>query len=223
MARSATKKFRLIDVLSALVLAVTIGLIGLFLIKAGLFASLFTRPPKPVANMPLPEQVTSGVSTITGFDKDNQPYEMKAQSVLQDKTNNDLAHLTTVSGYLRKKTGDTMRLSAKSGAYDKEKRILDLIGNVKLISQGQYTAYLEKARVTLKDKRLYAKVPVKVIFAQGSINSNGVDITENGARVLFFGGVKTHFDASSAKDVSDETPVKPVTRQTGKTDKQGRQ
>ena len=198
-------------------LAVTIGLVALFLIKAGLFASLFTKPSAPVANMPLPEQVSSGVSTITGFDKDKQPYEMKAQSVLQDKTNSDLAHLTTVSGHLVKKSGAVMKLSSKSGAYQKKKRILDLIGNVKLISQDQYTAYLEKARVTLKEKRLYAKVPVKVIFAQGTINANGVDITNNGAHVLFFGGVKSHFDASSQTDVS---ATQQKSKLKNKTDKQ---
>ncbi len=218
MASLAKKKLRLVDVVSTLVLVITIGLVALFLGKAGLFASLFTKTPQPVANMPLPEQVSSGVSTITGFDKDNQPYEMKALSVLQDKTNSDLAHLTTVSGYLRKKTGAVMKLTSKAGAYEKKKRILDLIGNVKLISQGQYTAYLEKARVTLKEKRLYAKVPVKVVFAQGTIHSNGVDITDNGARVLFFGGVKTHFDASSQKDTSSLKPAASG----GKTDKQGK-
>jgi len=223
MARSATKKIRLVNILSMLILIITAGLVSLFLIKAGLFASLFTKPPKQVANMPLPEQITSGVSTITGFDKNNQPYEMKVQSVLQDKDNSDLAHLTIVSGYLRKRTGDTMHLSAKAGAYNKSSRILDLNGNVKLISQGRYTAYLEKARITLKDKSLFAKVPVKVVFDRGFINSNGIDITDNGARILFFGGVKTHFDASSVKDVSDKTPVKSVISQTDKTDKQERE
>ncbi len=222
MDRPAPKKFRLVKALKALVLTVTVGLIGLFLVKAGLFASLFTKPPKPITNMPLPEQVSSGVSTITGFDKDDQPYEMKAQSVLQDKTNSDIAHLTMVSGKLRKKTGDMMRVTAKGGDYDKEKRILNLAGNIKLSSQGQYTAYLEKAQIKLKEKRLFAKVPVKVVFAQGTINANGVDITENGARVLFFGGVKTHFDASSKNDVSGDELIKTEIEQTGKTDKQGK-
>lgn len=204
------KKIRLVDIASTVVLLITLGLVGVFLFKAGLFASLFTKAPAPVANMPLPEQVSSGVSTITGFDKDNQPYEMKAQSVLQDKTNSDLAHLTTVSGNLRKKSGSVMELTSKGGAYDKKKRILDLEGNVKLISRNQYTAYLEKARVTLKEKRLYAKVHVKVVFAQGTINAQGVDITNNGGNVLFFGGVKTHFDGSSQNSLS------------GKTNKQGK-
>ena len=52
--------------------------------------------------------------------------------------------------------------------------------------------------MTLKEKRLYAKVPVTVIFDRGTIQANGIDISDNGNRVLFFDGVKTRFDSESA-------------------------
>ena len=206
---SSKKPLTVASVVSWLILAITLALLAVFIAKAGMFASLFNRKPEPVVDMPLPEQVSSGVSTITGFDKDQQPYKMTSQSVLQDKSNTDLAHLKTITGVLHKKSGKKLELSSLKGLYDKKKRTLDLIGNVKLISQDEYTAYLEKARVTLKEKRLYAKVPVMVIFDRGKIQANGVDIRNNGKRVLFFGGVKTRFNASN----------EPVTG--GKADKKG--
>ena len=196
-------------ILARLVLFATAGLILVFTWKAGMFASLFARKPKPVVDVPLPEQITSGISTITGFDKNQQPYKLTAQSVLQDETNPDLAHLKTVSGMLLKNSGKELRMVARTGEYHKAKKILDLIGDVKLISQGEYTGYLQKARVTLKDKRLYATVPVTVVFDRGTIRANGVEITENGNRVLFFNGVKTRFNGAGTS-VTD-----------GKTDKKG--
>ncbi|VAW02113.1 hypothetical protein MNBD_ALPHA08-1145 [hydrothermal vent metagenome] len=189
---------RAATVISWLVLSATVLLLAVFAVKAGMFASLFGRKPEPVVNMPLPDQVSSGVSSITGFDKGGQPYKLTSQSVLQDKNNSDLAHLKQISGILRKKTGKKLLLNALGGQYNADKKILDLEGKIKLVSQGEYTAYLEKARVTLKEKRLYAKVPVTVIFDRGTIQANGIDISDNGNRVLFFDGVKTRFDAESA-------------------------
>lgn len=168
------------------------------MVQAGMFASLFGRKAEVVVDLPLPDQVSSGLSSITGFDKDGQPYKLTSQSVLQDKTNSDLAHLKTINGVLTKKTGKKLLMTAISGQYNAETKILDLEGNVKLVSQDEYTAFLEKARVTLKEKRLYAKVPVKVIFDRGTILANGVDIKENGNRVLFFNGVKTTFNSGTA-------------------------
>ncbi len=190
-------------IVSWLVLTATAVLLAVFIWKTGMFASLFSKKPETIVNMPLPDQVSSGISTITGFDKDKQPYKLTAQSVLQDEKVSDLAHLGKITGFLRKNSGKKLQLSARGGEYHKGKKILDLIGNIKIISQGEYTAYLEKARVTLKEKRLYAKVPVTVVFDRGIIRANGVDITDNGNRVLFFNGVKTSFN-SSAASVSDD-------------------
>lgn len=192
------KPIGIATLISWLVMAATMVLLAVFVTKAGMFASLFGRKPKPVVNLPLPDQISSGVSTITGFDKDKQPYELTSQSVLQDEKNPDLAHLKTITGVLRKKSGKKLQMSALRGEYHKEKKILDLIGSIRLVSQDEYTAYMEKAQVTLKEKRLYAKVPVIVIFDRGAIQANGVDISNNGNRVLFFNGVKTRFDAEAA-------------------------
>jgi len=192
------KPIPLATIVSWLVLAATILLFAVFAVKAGLFASLFGQKPEPVVNMPLPDQVSSGVSSITGFDKDGQPYQLTAQSVLQDEKNSNLAHLKLITGVLRKKTGKKLLMNARGGQYDAKNKILDLVGKIKLVSQGEYTAYLEKARVTLQEKRLYAKVPVTVVFDRGTIRANGVDISDNGNQVLFFNGVKTRFDSAAA-------------------------
>ncbi len=196
--KTIKKPVRAATVISWLVLAATLLLLAVFTVKAGMFASLFGRKPEPVVDMPLPDQVSSGVSSITGFDKDGQPYQLTSQSVLQDKNNSDLAHLKQITGVLSKKTGKKLLMNALSGQYNVDKKVLDLEGDIKLVSEGEYTAYLEKARVTLKEKRLYAKVPVTVIFDRGTIRANGVDISDNGNRVLFFGGVKTRFNSESA-------------------------
>jgi lipopolysaccharide export system protein LptC len=202
------KKLRLPMIVSWLVLAAILAMVAVFVVKAGMFASLVQKPPKPVQNQPIPDRVSSAAATITGFDKDQQPYELTARSVLQDATNDKLAHMKTVTGILRKKSGAKLLMQSDRAAYFSDKKILDLSGNIKLVSLDRFTAYLEKARVTLKDKRLYAKVPVTVIFDRGSIKANGIDVTENGKRILFFNGVKTLFDGEGSTARDDKTDKK---------------
>jgi len=206
--KSTKKPLRGATVASWVILAVTAVLLAVFIGKAGLFASFFGKKPAPVVDLPLPDQISSGVSMITGFDKDDQPYRLTAQSVLQDEQNGDLSHLKTLTGLLRKKDDKNLQMSALRGLYNKESKILDLEGKIKIVSQDEYVAYLEKARVTLKEKRLYATVPVKVIFDRGTIRANGVDIINNGERVLFFNGVKTRFNANTATVASEKADKK---------------
>lgn len=202
------KPVRGATIASWVTLALTVGLVFFFVIKTGMFASLFGQKPEPVVDMPLPDQVASGVSTITGFDKDQQPYKLTAQSVLQDEKLSDIAHLKTVTGVLRRKSGKKLEISALGGTYDARKKRLDLVGKIRIISETEYTAFLEKTHVILKEKRMYANVPVSVIFDRGTIRSNGVDISDNGNRVLFFGRVKTRFNSAESAVNSGKTDRK---------------
>ena len=185
------KPVRIASVLSWLVLSLIAIMIAYFVWKAGLFPALFVHEDKPVPDVPAPEQITSGKSSITGFDKEQQPYRFTARSAIQDKNNEDLVHLDTVEGMFRKKDGEELELTANGGQYDSKVKILDLAGNIVLMSKGRYKAFMDKARVTLTDRKLVSKVPVKVVFDRGVIRANGVVITDNGKHVLFTGRVRT--------------------------------
>ena len=58
---------------------------------------------------------------------------------------------------------------------------------------------MDKANIVVEEKRLVSNSPVAVTFSGGTVNANGMQITDDGARILFLNGVKARFDAPQAK------------------------
>jgi hypothetical protein len=77
-------------------------------------------------------------------------------------------------------------------------KALDLQGEVKLESKGSFVAEMARARVVLEDKAVDTDVPVLVTFDAGTINAQGMKITDDGKRILFFNGVKARFQQAPA-------------------------
>ncbi len=180
--------------------AVLIGLsfIVAFLAQAGLFASLIPADP-PVVPDVTPDQVSATESTVNGMDRENQPYEVTATRGWQDDATPHLVHLETVSGKFRKATGAEYTLDANKGLYDTSVKTLDLEGNVRLVQKDRFTATMDKAHVVVQEKKLTSNVPVDVTFGTGTVKANGMQITDDGNRILFLNGVKAVFNAEPAK------------------------
>ena len=53
--------------------------------------------------------------------------------------------------------------------------------------------------MVVEEKRLVSESPVAVTFGSGTVNANGMQITDDGERILFLNGVKARFDAPQAK------------------------
>ena len=74
---------------------------------------------------------------------------------------------------------------------------LDLEGNVTIVEKDRFTATMDKAHVVVEEKKLTSDVPVDVQFTSGSIQANGVQITDDGRHILFLNGVKARFSQGS--------------------------
>lgn len=181
--------------LSWLAVAVTAVLVGIFVFQVGTFEGLkpsqLHREPAPAVQA---DETKVQTSTINGFDKDSQPYALSAAHAVQDTREPDLVHLQTVSATLKRTSGENFRLDANGAVYNRKSEVLDLDGNVKLLSPDRFTAEMSKAQVTLKDKRFRSEVPVSVALRNGVIDAQGVEITDDGDRILFFNGVKAKFN-----------------------------
>jgi lipopolysaccharide export system protein LptC len=196
-ARRALRWAGLSRLLSWLATAIGIGFVGLFLYQAGLFALL--QPGEPAAPPAVnPDQITATTSTVNGIDKENQPYQVKAERGWQDSKVPTLVHLETVEGQFRRASGAEYTLTARTGAYDTKAKELDLEGQVTIVQKDRLTAVMEKAHVVVEEKKLTSGVPVDVTFGTGTIRANGIEITDDGARILFLNGVKARFDSATA-------------------------
>ncbi|MGH6820876.1 MAG: LPS export ABC transporter periplasmic protein LptC, partial [Methylocella sp.] len=198
-ARRAAGKARLAPLLSWVAAAGGLAFVAAFLIQAGLFASLGPKEKLTQPDVANPDQITSYDSTITGVDKDNRPYELKAKRGWQDAARPNLIHLEELAAKFGKATGETYNVTSKAAHYDKKLEEVDLDGGVAITQVNRFTATMAKAHVAVRDKKLTSNVPVEVTFGEGTIRANGLQITDNGANILFLNGVKAHFEVQPAK------------------------
>lgn len=190
--------------LSWLAAAAGLAAVVLFLVQAGLFSALAPSdaPVKPVIDNP--DQITATESTVTGLDRENQPFEISAKRGWQDAEKPNLVHLEDLDATFRKTTGETYVVTAKTGLYDTKQRHMDLVGDVVVIGDNRFTARMERAHVVVESKALTSDVPVTVDFGDGRINANGLEITDDGAKILFLNGVRARFGADAEK--GDQVP-----------------
>lgn len=197
----AVRRARLSPLLAWAAAAIGLAFVTLFVAQAGLFATLVPREKAPPVILDKPEQITSRDSILTGFDREKQPYELRAERGIQDKDRPELVHLETLTGKFLKSTGQSYTLSANAGRYDSDRRELDLEGDVNITELGRFTARMAKAHVVVADKKLTSDSPVTVEFAGGTIEARGLQITDNGRNILFLNGVKTRYSEAAKGDV----------------------
>jgi lipopolysaccharide export system protein LptC len=186
----AAARARLAPYVSGAFALVIILLLVIFLYQAG----TFSPQPKPAEQPDVPaDQVTVTDSTITGLDRQNQPYSISARNAVQDKDKPNFIRLDDVSGATNRRGGEVITFTSRNGLYNSDVKTLDLDNDVVVKSIGRFTAHMEKAHVIVGEKRLTSNTPVTVELASGTINANGVEITNDGNNILFLNGVKAHF------------------------------
>ena len=199
-AERATRRARYASYLS-FALVTGAALLGLyFLQQAGFFSTLAPKPIQPVPEVRRSEQISSQISDVAGFDREQQPYKLSAKEGFQDKDQPNLVHLDQLVGTFRKKSGKTFDLAADTGLYDTKTREMDLAGNVKITQSGGMTATMSKAHVAVETKALTTDVPVEVITGDGKINAGGMKISDDGQTILFLNGVKARFGGDGKGD-----------------------
>ena len=197
----AAARARLAPYVSAAFGLIAVGLLLAFLYQTGAFSS----KTKPVDEAVVPaDHVTVSTSTITGLDSQQRPYSISAKTAIQDKDEPKLIKLDTVSGATNRKNGEAITFQSQKGLYNSDVKTLDLDTEVIIQSGDRFTARMDKAHVVVAEKRLTSNVPVVVEMSNGTINANGVEITNDGNNILFLNGVKAQF--GSSKSQGDSTP-----------------
>jgi lipopolysaccharide export system protein LptC len=202
-AQKALRRAGLAKAASWLAAALGVGFVVAFLAQAGLFSVFMPKPqvPPPSAK---PDQITATQSTVSGVDNQKQPYEVKARFGWQDDATPSLVHLEEPQGVFQRSEGAQYTIRADRGRYDTRVKSLDLDGNVVLEQKERFAARMARANVLVEEKKLVSDTPVTVTFASGIVTANGMQITDDGERILFLNGVKARFEAPQAE--GDATP-----------------
>ena len=189
----AMTRYRLAPLIGWAAILAALALIGSFFWQAGVFNALIPKPPVAPTVVDNPEQGAATTATVTGFDKENQPYTFSSETALQDKTEPHKVHLTGVSGRFQRNSGEIITLAANGGLYDTDAKTLDLAGKVHIVSEGRFTADMDRAHVDTTTKKMTSDTPVTVVYGSGTINANGLEITDDGKNILFKDRVRAKF------------------------------
>ena len=198
--RAAPARYRRARIVSWALFGLAGALAAVFVVHIARFESAAPTRPESENAAPVSTEVVVTDSRLTGFDSERQPYSVTAESAVQDTSEPNRVHLKGVAGELNRASGDTLGLAARTALFDSKTDVLQLEGDVRLVSAGRFVAEMAKADVTLTDKRLRSQGPVSVTFDRGRITAGGLEITEDGNRVVFFDRAKVTFGPPAKDD-----------------------
>jgi hypothetical protein len=160
------------------------------------------------------QRVELAGSEVAGFDDEKQPYTISAEMARQDKEQPNLVHMDRVSGILRRADGRKMDVSAANGLFDSKTKSLKLDGNVAIVLQDTFTASMSTASVDVQKKALMSDADVMVELDGGQIFSSGIEVSDNGAHVIFRSRVRAQFEDSAPATTIDASPAGDATGST---------
>lgn len=137
-------------------------------------------------------KVVMELPRVSGFTSDSQPYEVTARTATQDVTKPDILELRDVSAVVKLKDGQRVTIKSINGVYNTKGDLLRLNDDIIVTSTSDYEARLSEATVDTASGNIVSETPVEVKLPNnGLIKANRLEVRENGASILFGGGVET--------------------------------
>lgn len=139
-------------------------------------------------------KITMENPRLTGFRKDSRGYEVVAKSAQQDVRKPGLIELKDMRARMATdEAGSFAKLVSNAGLFDSAKEKLELNDDIHIVTNRGDEVLLRSASVDLKAGTVVSRQPVKVTTATGTIEAEGVQVSENGRTVTFAGRVRTEF------------------------------
>lgn len=152
-------------------------------------------------------KVTMEQPKLTGFRKDNKPYEVTAVAAAQDVRKPNIVELQQITARLGMDSENSAHLEAETGVYDMKAEQLKLAGAIKVKTDSGYHALLSSAQVDFKGGGVVTREPIKITLSDGStVDANSMDLSDNGKRITFEGQVRTVLFMNEADKPKDHTP-----------------
>lgn len=147
---------------------------------------------------------------LTGFrSKDARPYEVTAIAAYQDIRKPNVIELKDMQARLAvDASGGSARLVSKMGVFDTTKEHLELSQDIRITTEKGDEVTMRSASVDFKAGTVMSREPVRITTAQGVIEAEGLQVSENGRTISFTGRVRTQFDRSLA--TTGATPGAPA-------------
>lgn len=163
-------------------------------------------------------KVTMELPKLSGFKKDNRPYQVTARWAEQDIKTPSIIGLREVKAKIALQDRSMADVEALTGVYNSQTETMSLKDDVHVRTESGYDVRMHSAEIEFKGGNVRTPDPVSVRFNGGTIDARSLEMYDNGQRVIFNGRVKTvmHMGLPSAKatpaaaDASPQTTSTPV-------------
>lgn len=122
-----------------------------------------------------------------GTDKEDRPFTVTADLARNLDTVGAVVGLESPKADVLMQDGTWLLLSAKSGTYSRDKKLLELSKRVNLFHDSGYEFHTEQAIIDLAASVAEGNLPIKGQGAFGDLSAAGFKITDQG-RTLYFKG-----------------------------------
>ncbi len=180
--------------------AVIIALLAVLLISVFNPFRILAKLPLEVDNLVVSgTRITMESPHLSGFTPDQRPYELWAKTATQDVTKPTNVELQELRAKVQMEDKSGLTMDARSGLFDTKSQVLNLKDNIFLQSSTGYEARLSQARVDMAKGTVTSNEPVAVKLLNGTLDAQGLEITQNGEVVRFEGGVSMILIPEEAK------------------------
>jgi lipopolysaccharide export system protein LptC len=136
-------------------------------------------------------KVTMELPKLSGFKKDNRPYEVTARWASSDVKNPNVIELKEIKARIALQERGFANVEALNGVYNSQAEAIQLRDDVRVKTDTGYDVTMRTADVDFKAGTVNSAEPIEVDFSGGKINADALEMLDNGQRVIFKGRVRT--------------------------------
>jgi lipopolysaccharide export system protein LptC len=207
MFRAAARHSRLVRFLR---FAIPAGIVAIAVV---ILVATFFNPFRLIVAFPIdPGKISlSGTKIVmelprlTGFTTDARPYELTARAAAQDLTKLEILELKDISAQVDLKDGQRVTIKSVNGLYDTKSELLKLNDHITLNSTSGYEGYLSEATVNVTSGNIVSESPVELKLPNGLLNANKLEVIENGALIVFSGGVEMKLNPDQVRPAPQDS------------------
>ena len=211
----AARHSRIVRVLRiAVPAAVILSLATILLVSVyNPFRMLLPKLPVDMSNLVVSgTKVTMESPHLAGYSTDRRPYEVWANTAVQDVTDPDHVELHTLRGKMLMEDQSTVTLEAVNGLMDTKQQLLNLHKDIYVQTSNGYQAWLSQAFVDMNKNTVTSDEHVDVKWSDGKISADTMKVLSGGEIVRFDGHVVMNIDKMPppAVDAPPPEPTQPA-------------
>ena len=191
--------------------AVALSLASIILVSVfNPFRMLLPKLPVDMSNLVVSgTKVTMESPHLAGYSQDQRPYEVWANTAVQDVTDPDHVELHTLRGKMLMEDQSTVTLEAVNGLMDTKQQLLNLHKDIYVQTSNGYQAWLSQAFVDMNKNTVTSDEHVDVKWADGKISADTMKVMGGGETVRFDGHVVMNIDKLPPQDDAQAEPPPP--------------